>query len=100
MPIIVSWDTVAQYDSCDLTKANFVGARKELQQALSTLEDEKILQEMVENNCYWVDFKMNVPEASHMGGSFWPLIKFLFEILSSKITFSLKLITVTGHFRR
>ena len=48
---------------------NFVGAKNELQKALSTLEHEKIRQELVKNSCDWVDFKMNVPEASHMGGA-------------------------------
>ena len=47
---------------------NFVGAKNELPQALSTLEYEKIRQELVKK-CDWVDFKMNVPEASHMGGA-------------------------------
>ena len=35
---------------------NFVGARNELRQALSTLEHEKIRQESVTNNSDWVDF--------------------------------------------
>ncbi|PFX14995.1 hypothetical protein AWC38_SpisGene20813 [Stylophora pistillata] len=46
---------------------NFVGARNELQQELATLEHDKIRQELVKTNCDWVDFKTNVPEASHMG---------------------------------
>ena len=43
-------------------------------QALSTLEHKKIQEELVKNNCDWIDFKMNVPEASHMRGSWeWPI---------------------------
>ena len=62
---------------------NFVGAKNELQQALSTLEHEKIRQELVKNNCDWVDFKMNVPEASHMGGAWERQIRTVRNVLAS-----------------
>ena len=61
---------------------NFVGAKNELQQALSTLEYEKIRQELVKN-CDWVDFKMNVPEASHMGGAWERQIRTVQNVLAS-----------------
>ena len=47
---------------------NFVGARKELKEALAELDENKIAQELLLNNCDWINFKMNVPSASHMGG--------------------------------
>ena len=62
---------------------NFVGAKNELQQALSTLEHEKIRQELVKNNCDWVDFKMNVPDASHMGGAWERQIRTVRNVLAS-----------------
>ena len=62
---------------------NFVGAKNELQRALSTLEHEKIRQELVKNNCDWVDFKMNVPEASHMGGAWERQIRTVRSVLAS-----------------
>ncbi len=48
---------------------NFVGAKAELKGALSELDHEKIGSEMLKNHCDWIVFKMNVPSASHMGGS-------------------------------
>ena len=45
---------------------NFVGARKELKEALAELDQKKIAQELLRNNCDWINFKMNVPSASHM----------------------------------
>ena len=62
---------------------NFVGAKNELQQDLSMLEHEKIRQELVKNNCDWVDFKMNVPEASHMGGAWERQIRTVRNVLAS-----------------
>ena len=62
---------------------NFVGARNELQQALSTLEHEKIRQELVKNNCDLVDFKINVPEESHMGGAWERQIRTVRNVLAS-----------------
>ena len=62
---------------------SFVGARIELQQVSSTLEHEKIRQELVKNNCDWVDFKMNVPEASHMGGAWERQIRTVRNVLAS-----------------
>ena len=47
---------------------NFVGAKKELQKALSSMDQSHIQQFLLERNCDWVEFKFNVPSASHMGG--------------------------------
>lgn len=65
---------------------NFVGAKNELQQALSTLEHDKIRQELLIRNCDWIDFKMNVPEASHMGGSWERQIRTVRNVLASLLT--------------
>ena len=47
---------------------NFVGAKKELKEALGELDHDKIGKELLQNNCDWFSFKMNVPSASHIGG--------------------------------
>ena len=65
---------------------NFVGAKNELQQALSTLHHEKIQQELAKRNCDWIDFKMNVPEASHMGGAWECQIRTVRNVLSTLLT--------------
>ena len=65
---------------------NFVGARNELQQELAMLEQDKIRQELVKRNCDWVDFKTNVPEASHMGGVWERQIRTVRNVLASLLT--------------
>ena len=48
---------------------NFVGARRELAEALTKMDHGKIKSELLEQNqCDWFSFKMNVLSASHMGG--------------------------------
>ena len=61
---------------------NFVGAKGELKDALSELDHEKITSEMLKNHCDWVVFKMNVPSASHMGGSWERQIRTVRNVLS------------------
>ena len=65
---------------------NFVAARNELQQELAMLEHDKIRQELVKRNCDWVDFKTNVPEASHMGGVWERQIRTVRNVLASLLT--------------
>lgn len=48
--------------------SNFVGARRELKESVAELDDDRIKEELLKNNCDWATFKMNVPSASHMGG--------------------------------
>ena len=45
---------------------NFVGAKKELKEALGEVDHDKIGKELLQNNCDWYSFKMNVPSASHL----------------------------------
>ena len=49
--------------------SNFVGAMNELNQAISEFGHEQIRQELLKTNCDWVDFRMNFPHSSHMGGA-------------------------------
>ncbi|XP_031549049.1 uncharacterized protein LOC116286634 [Actinia tenebrosa] len=47
---------------------NFVGAKNELVAALDELDREPIKQFLSSQDCDIIDFNMNVPHASHMGG--------------------------------
>lgn len=62
---------------------NFVGVRNELQTALSELDHVKIRQELLKRNCNWVDYKMNVPHASHMGGAWERQIRSVQNVLAA-----------------
>jgi hypothetical protein len=64
---------------------NFVGAKAELKGALSELDHEKIGSEMLKNHCDWIVFKMNVPSASHMGGSWERQIRTVRNVLSTML---------------
>ncbi|PFX24881.1 hypothetical protein AWC38_SpisGene10528 [Stylophora pistillata] len=62
---------------------NFVGARKELTQALAEMDQEKLKTTLLEEQCDWFSFKMNVPAASHMGGAWERQIRSVCNVLSS-----------------
>ena len=40
---------------------NFIGARRELKQALSEMGQDKVKAEMLKENCDWIEVKFNVP---------------------------------------
>ncbi|CAC5383578.1 unnamed protein product [Mytilus coruscus] len=48
--------------------SNFVGAERELREAYSQMDDKSIRQFLSNEGCDFVEFKMNVPSVSHMGG--------------------------------
>ena len=62
---------------------NFVGAQRELQKALSEMDEDKVRNTLLEENCEWVSFKMNPPAASHIGGSWERQIRTVRSVLSS-----------------
>jgi hypothetical protein len=47
---------------------NFVGARSELEKALTEMNANRVRDELLKDQCDYIEFKMNVPNASHMGG--------------------------------
>ena len=47
---------------------NFIGGKSLLEAALKENDHNKIKQELLKEECDWVEFQMNVPHASHMGG--------------------------------
>ena len=52
---------------CD-NGTNFVGGKRELESALKEMDVDQLRREMLKDECDLVEFKMNVPHASHMGG--------------------------------
>ena len=46
---------------------NFVGARKELREAIQEIDNEKVREFLLQNDCDF-SFRLNSPFASHMGG--------------------------------
>ena len=61
---------------------NFVGAKRELANALSEMDHEKVKSHLLRENCNWIDMKMNFPAASHMGGSWERQIRTVRNVLS------------------
>ena len=47
---------------------NFVGAKHEFKAALAELHHKPMKAELLQENCDWFTFTMNVPSSSHMGG--------------------------------
>ena len=62
---------------------NFVGARRELKEALEEMNHTRIKAEMLEKQCNWIDFKMNIPAASHMGGVWRRMIRTVRAVFAS-----------------
>lgn len=62
---------------------NFVGTRTELTQALAEMNQDKIKKKLLEEQCDWFTFKMNVPAASHMGGVWERQIRTVRNVLAS-----------------
>ncbi|XP_062538177.1 uncharacterized protein LOC134206474 [Armigeres subalbatus] len=58
---------------------NFVGAERELKQALATIDHDKLVQEFVNSNTSW---HFNPPAAPHMGGSWERLVRSVKRTLS------------------
>ena len=61
---------------------NFVGAKRELKAALAELDHECIKPELLQENCDWFTFAMNVPSSSHMGGVWEWQIRTVRSVLS------------------
>ena len=62
--------------------SNFVGAKNELQKAIAEMDKERIKQELLKDNCDWIQFRMNPPYASHMGGVWERQIRTVRGVLS------------------
>ena len=62
---------------------NFIGAKKELREALQAMDQCKISSEMLKEDCDWVTFKMNPPSASHAGGVWERQIRTVRSVLTA-----------------
>lgn len=47
---------------------NFVQAKHELKAAVAELDDKCVRKELLQENCYWITFVMNVLSSSHKAG--------------------------------
>ncbi|XP_060596015.1 uncharacterized protein LOC132750093 [Ruditapes philippinarum] len=61
---------------------NFVGAERELREAVSEMNNDKITNFLLKEGCDTFLFKFNVPSASHMGGVWERQIRTVRNILS------------------
>ena len=59
---------------------NFVGARRELCEAIQEIDNEKVREFLLQNDCDF-SFRMNPPSASHMGGVWKRMIRSVRSIL-------------------
>ena len=64
---------------------NFVGAKNELESALLEMNHDAIQRELLKDGCDWINWKMNVPQASHMGGVWERLIRTTRSVLSAML---------------
>ena len=49
---------------CSDQGTTFIGARSELREALAEMEQDRVHQYLLENNCDWIPFKLNAPHAT------------------------------------
>ena len=63
--------------------SNFIGACRELKEALAEMDQTQVKSEMLKENCDWIEVKLNVHSASHMGGIWERQIRTLRSVLSS-----------------
>ena len=62
---------------------NLVGAKNELERALSEIDNTQVQQFLLKQGCSYFRFNMNVPSASHMGGSWERHVRTVRSSLSS-----------------
>ena len=62
---------------------NFIGAKRELCEALQSMDQSKISAELLKGNCDWMTFKMNPPSASFAGGVWKHQIRTISSVLSA-----------------
>lgn len=62
---------------------NFVGAQRELTEALSEMDDQVVCEFLLKNGCDTFTFNMNPPSASHRGGVWERQIRSIRSVLSA-----------------
>ncbi len=66
--------------------SNFIGAKGELEAALAELDNPRNQRELLKDHCDWIEFCMNVPHASHMGGVWERMIRTVRSVLNGLLT--------------
>ena len=62
--------------------SNFMGARNELKKGLAELNNDAVNNFLLSQGCDWIEFKENVPHASHMGGIWERSIRTVRQVLA------------------
>ena len=62
---------------------NFIGAKRELREALQSMDHSNISVELLKEKCDWMTFKINSPSASHAGGVWERQIRTIRSVLSA-----------------
>ena len=62
---------------------NLTGAQRELREALSKMDQNKVRSFLLERECDWFEFQMNVPASSHMGSVWEPQIRTALNVLNA-----------------
>lgn len=62
---------------------NFIGAKNELDRAVSEMDDERVVEFLKNEGCDYFNLKTNVPHASHMGGVWERQIRTVRSILTT-----------------
>ena len=62
--------------------SNFMGARNELKKALAELNNDVVNNFLLSQGCGWIEFKENVPHASHMSGVWEQSIRTVRQVLA------------------
>lgn len=62
---------------------NFVGAKNELVSALKEINCHRVKGFLLKKDCDWIEFNMNTPGASHMGGIWERLIRTVRSVLAA-----------------
>ena len=62
---------------------NFVGAESELKEAMDQMDHDNVRGFLLEENCDYIEFKMNTPCSSHMGGVWERQIRTVRSVLTS-----------------
>ena len=62
--------------------SNLVGAKNELERAMSSVDQSRVRHFLLERKCDLIEFQLNVPSASHMGGVWERQIRTARNVLS------------------
>jgi hypothetical protein len=63
--------------------SNFIGGQNELLSALKEMDQDRIQRELLKDDCDWINFDMNFPGSSHMGGVWERMIGAARKVLSA-----------------